>query len=290
MKNTKIEKYKVYLVSWLRDWFETNGKDCNAIVGISGGKDSTVVAALCVEALGKDRVIGVLMPNGEQNDITDSYAVCRHLGIKYIEVNMQMAYSNIIMQMQSQGIKASEQTKINLGPRLRMSTLYAVSQSVNGRVIGTSNLDEYLLGFCTRWGDSVADVEPIINMHVSEVIELGLALGLPEYLVKKTPSDGLTGSSDEEKFGFTYKEFEEFYNKTYGNLYPPHLYELNEKQEKMVSMFLKSGFKRKEIPHPSDYPCFYEYTDALSCSTCTNSKGCITCTDGDQYTGGEQDV
>ena len=247
MKYTKIEKYKEYLVQWLRDWFEKNGPDCYACIGVSGGKDSTIVSALCVEALGKDRVIGVLMPNGEQGDITDSYAVCRHLGIKYIEVNMQMAYSNIIMQMQSQGVKASEQTKINLPPRLRMSTLYAVAQSCNGRVIGTSNRSEWLAGYFSRWGDGVSDCEPIIKLTVGEVIDLGLSLGLPEHLVKKTPSDGLCGQTDEDKLGFTYAEFEDWlYNEETDK-------KLKDKYEKMEAMVKSSEFKRQPIPEPEKY-------------------------------------
>lgn len=281
----KIEKYKEYLIQWLRDWFEDNGKDCNAVVGISAGKDSTVVAALCVEALGKDRVIGVLMPNGEQNDIEDSYTVCRHLGIKYVEVNMQMAYSNIIMQMQSQGIKASEQTKINLGPRLRMSTLYAISQSVNGRVVGTGNASEIFVGFYTRYGDGACDVNPIAKLAMEEVVELGLALGLPEYLVKKAPSDGLTGKTDNDVFnehGYSYADIYEYITKgTTGN---------TDTNANLRYANAAASFKTKLGDTPALYFNEIDLMGKCDCSTCTNSRACITCTDGDQYTGGEQDV
>lgn len=256
---TKIEKYKEYLIQWLRNWHKENGNGGCLVIGISGGKDSSVVAALCVEALGKERVLGVLMPNGTQSDIDDSYAVCKHLGIDYVRININTAYNAILDGLVYNGIEASNQTKVNLGPRLRMSTLYAVAQSVNGRVVGTSNLDETLLGFFTRWGDGVSDVEPIIKMHVSEVVELGLALGLPEYLVKKTPSDGLTGVSDETSFGFTYNEFETFFNERNGrldNTLPAEQYYGNE--QKMLNMFNKSEFKRKPIPEPEYYPTYFD--------------------------------
>lgn len=281
----KIERYKDYLITWIREWFEINGDGCKAVIGISAGKDSTVVAALCVEALGKDRVIGVLMPNGEQNDIADSYAVCHHLGIRYIEINMQMAYSNIVMQMQGQGVKASEQTKINLGPRLRMSTLYAVSQSVNGRVVGTGNASEIFAGFYTRYGDGAYDVNPIAKLAMEEVVELGLALGLPEYLVKKAPSDGLTGKTDNDVFnerGYSYADIYEYITKgTTGNA---------ETNARLRYANAAASFKTKLGDTPALYFNEIDLMEKCDCLTCTNSKGCITCIDGDQYTGGEQDV
>lgn len=286
MEHTKIEKYKAYLIDWLREWFEDNGKDCNAVVGISGGKDSTVVAALCVEALGKDRVIGVLMPNGEQHDIADSYKVCRHLGIRHVEINIAGAYYNILKQFPREGIKeTSEQTKINLSPRLRMSTLYAVSQSVNGRVVGTGNASEIFAGFYTRYGDGAYDVNPIAKLAMEEVVELGLALGLPEYLVKKAPSDGLTGKTDNDVFnerGYSYADIYEYITKgTTGNA---------ETNARLRYANAAASFKTKLGDTPALYFNEIDLMEKCDCLTCTNSKGCITCIDGDQYTGGEQDV
>ena len=198
------------LIQWIRDWFEQNGKGCNGVVGISGGKDSTVVAALLVEALGADRVIGVLMPNGEQADIEDSRAVVKHLGIRSYEIDIKESVDGVLAQMVRAGIEITDQTSINLPPRIRMSTLYAVSQSNNGRVANTCNLSEDYIGYSTRYGDRAGDFAPLGSLTVQEVIQLGLLLGLPEYLVKKTPSDGLCGQSDEDKIGMRYETLDRY--------------------------------------------------------------------------------
>ena len=195
------------IIKWIQDWFEENGKGCNAVIGISGGKDSTVCAGLLVNALGKDRVIGVMMPNGVQKDISDSYKVVNFLNINYYIINVHDAYESILEQM---GIDISTQTKENLPPRLRMSTLYAVSQSVNGRVCNTCNLSEDYVGYSTRYGDSVGDFSPLSNYTVTEVKEIGYYLGLPKELIDKTPADGLCDKSDEENLGFTYSELDDY--------------------------------------------------------------------------------
>ena len=211
------EKVKKELVEWIRDWFEHNGPGCNAVIGISGGKDSSVVAALCVEALGKDRVIGVLMPNGVQDDIEDSIDLVEHLKIPFADVNIFDGYNGIINNIgnmfmsQPDGsrrgelINISQQTIVNLPPRIRMATLYAVSQSVNGRVANTCNLSEDYIGYSTRWGDSVGDFAPLAHLTSDEVVAIGDACGLPYELTHKTPSDGLCGKTDEDNFGFTYE-------------------------------------------------------------------------------------
>ena len=196
-------KVKNDCVAWIRDFFEKNGKGCNAVVGISGGKDSSVVAALCVEALGKDRVIGVLMPRGEQHDIDCAYKLVNHLGIKHYEINIKDAFDGIMSAM-PKDLAISEQSVNNLSPRLRMATVYAVSQSVNGRVVNTCNLSEDWVGYSTRYGDSVGDFSPLSRLTVQEVKEIGHVLGLPEDLVEKTPIDGLCGKTDEDNLGFTY--------------------------------------------------------------------------------------
>lgn len=202
------ERVKNDIVKWIQDFFKDNGDGCNAVVGISGGKDSSVVAALCVEALGKDRVFGVLMPNGEQADIDSAYALVNHLGIKSTVVNIQDAYYGVINNIDLPLI--SNQTKINLPCRLRMSVLYAVSQSINGRVANTCNLSEDWIGYSTRYGDSVGDFSPLSDLTVTEVRAIGHALGLPAELVDKVPTDGLCGDTDEDHFGFTYEVLDKY--------------------------------------------------------------------------------
>lgn len=196
-------KTKNQCVEWIRNFFEENGKDCNAVIGISGGKDSSVAAALCVEALGKDRVIGVLMPCGEQHDIDMAYLLCDHLGIKRYEINIKSAIDGLTNALPDD-FSLSRQSVINLPPRIRMSTVYAISQSVNGRVVNTCNLSEDWVGYSTRYGDAAGDFSPLSNLTVTEVKEIGRVLGLPDVLVDKVPIDGLSGKTDEDNLGFTY--------------------------------------------------------------------------------------
>lgn len=203
------EQTKIRCVNWIRDFFEANGKDCNAVIGISGGKDSSVAAALCVEALGKDRVIGVLMPKGEQQDIDMAYLLVTHLGIKHFTINVKDAFDSLVASM-PEDLDLSAQTLQNLPPRLRMSTLYAVSQSCNGRVCNTCNLSEDWVGYSTRYGDAAGDFSPMSNLTVTEVKAIGYALGLPTELVEKVPIDGLCGKTDEENLGFTYAELDRY--------------------------------------------------------------------------------
>lgn len=195
------QKVKDGCVQWIRDFFEENGKGCNAVVGISGGKDSSIVAALCVEALGKDRVIGVLMPNGEQHDIDMAKLLVEHLGIKHFVVNIKDAADGLKGAIP---FELSQQSVTNLPPRIRMATLYAVSQSNNGRVANTCNLSEDWVGYSTRYGDAAGDFSPCSHITVQEMKQIGRLLGLPAVLVDKVPIDGLCGKTDEDNLGFTY--------------------------------------------------------------------------------------
>ena len=203
------EKVKNQCVEWIRKFFDENGKDCNAVVGISGGKDSSVAAALCVAALGRDRVVGVLMPCGEQQDIDCSYKLVEHLGIRHYVINIKEAVEGLKKAMPD-GLSLSAQTVTNIPPRVRMTTLYAVSQSVNGRVVNTCNLSEDWVGYSTRYGDAAGDFSPLSKLTVAEVKEIGHLLGLPSDLVEKTPIDGLCGKTDEENLGFTYAELDRY--------------------------------------------------------------------------------
>ncbi len=193
-----VEKITEGVINWIREWFEENGKGCNAVIGISGGKDSTIVAKLCVEALGTDRVIGVMMPCGVQKDISDSIRVCEYLGIKNYTINIEGAVNATLKQMEDAGIEISNQTIVNLPPRIRMSTLYAVSQSHNGRVSNNCNLSEDICGFSTRFGDSVGDFSPLSNLTTVEIVQIGDYLGIPYDLVHKIPMDGLNTNENDE--------------------------------------------------------------------------------------------
>lgn len=200
-------KVKEACVEWIRRFFEENGPGCNAVVGISGGKDSSIVAALCVEALGKERVIGVLMPNGVQKDIDMAYMLVNHLGIKHYEINIRDAVEEVIGKLP---FECTKQTRENLPPRIRMATLYAVAQSHNGRVANTCNLSEDWVGYSTRYGDSVGDFSPCSHLTVAEMKEIGRLMGLPDVLVDKVPIDGLCGKTDEDNLGFTYAELDKY--------------------------------------------------------------------------------
>ena len=231
------KKTKDECVRWIRNFFEENGPGCNAVLGISGGKDSSIVAALCVEALGKDRVIGVLMPNGEQADIDMAKLLVKHLGIRHYIVNIKDAVDGIVKNIP---FELSEQSRVNLAPRIRMSTLYAVSQSNNGRVANTCNLSEDWVGYSTRYGDSVGDFSPCSHLTVQEMKAIGRLLGLPAVLVDKVPIDGLCGKTDEDNLGFTYAELDRYIREG--------LIEDPAKKEKIDRMHRINAFKLQLMP------------------------------------------
>ena len=193
---------------WIKDWFRHNGPNASAVIGISGGKDSTIIAKLLVDALGKDRVVGVMMPNGVQRDISDSQKVIDLLGIKSYTINIEDAFNGLLNQLEN----PSEDTKINIAPRLRMTALYAVAQSLpnGGRVCNTCNCSEDYVGYSTKFGDAAGDFSPCAEFTVTEMLQIGDALGLPYELVHKIPSDGLCGQNDEDKLGFTYAELDKY--------------------------------------------------------------------------------
>ena len=211
-----VEKVTKDCILWITDWFEQNGPQCNAVIGISGGKDSTIVAKLCVEALGVDRVIGVMMPNGVQKDIADSIRVCKLLGIKNYTINIENSVNSILKEMNESGIEITEQTKTNLPARIRMSTLYAVSQSNNGRVSNNCNKSEDTMGYSTRYGDAAGDFSPLSELTTVEIVAIGDYLGLPYDLVHKTPIDGLNTNADgsyvtdEQSMGVSYDDIHKY--------------------------------------------------------------------------------
>ena len=200
------------IVAWIRDWFENNGPKADAVIGISGGKDSTIVAALLCRALGKERVVGVLMPNGEQKDIADSKKVVETLGIRHYIVNINPAVEGEYAALREAGVEIGKDAVINTPPRIRMTTLYAIAQSLpnGGRVTNTCNRSEDWVGYSTKYGDAAGDFSPCSDYLVCEMLQIGDALGLPSDLIHKTPSDGLSGMSDEDKLGFTYDELDRY--------------------------------------------------------------------------------
>lgn len=226
-------------VTWIQDFFKKNGKDCNAVVGISGGKDSSVVAALCAEALGKDRVIGVLMPCGEQHDIDCAKQLVEHLGIRHFIINIKDAVEGVRNNLPAE-LDISRQTTINLPARIRMATLYAVSQSCNGRVANTCNLSEDWVGYSTRYGDAAGDFSPCSRLTVEEVKEIGTVLGLPQNLIHKTPIDGLSGKTDEDNLGFTYAVLDKYIR--------TGICEDEATKERIDKMYRNSRFKLELMP------------------------------------------
>lgn len=230
--------------AWIADWFEKNGPGCTAVIGISGGKDSSVTAALCCAALGRERVFGVLMPQGEQPDIDYSQALCEHLQIDHVTVNIGDTVQAVLDAIGDQ-LPISDQTRINLPSRIRMATLYAVSQSKNGRVANTCNLSEDHVGYSTRYGDSAGDFSPLSRLTATEVRAVGRALGLPPRFVDKVPTDGLCGQTDEEKLGFTYATLDAYIRD--GVLPPPDV------KERIDRLHRLNRFKLELMP------CF-EYT------------------------------
>lgn len=205
-----VERASNETVSWVRDWFYKNGRGCNCIIGVSGGKDSSVAASVCVEALGRERVIGVMMPNKDQLDIDMAKYLVNHLGIRSFTVNIGSAFDSLVKEIRKNVGDLSDDSIINLPPRLRMSTLYAIAQSHNGRVANTCNLSEDWVGYSTRYGDSVGDFSPLSSFTTAEVRAIGRHLGLPDILIDKVPSDGLSGKTDEDKLGFTYEVLDKY--------------------------------------------------------------------------------
>ena len=198
----------------LLEWMNEMMQNCHgrtAVIGISGGKDSSTVAALAVAAYGRENVYGVLMPDGVQPDIDYSRGLVEHLQIPHCTINISDAVQGVLKEMERAGITPSRQTTVNLPSRIRMSTLYAVAQSLpGGTVINTSDRSEDWVGYCTIYGDSAGAFSPLGMYTTEEVIALGRALGLPEHFLQKPPSDGLTGLTDEDNLGFTYHAVNEY--------------------------------------------------------------------------------
>lgn len=267
--NFDVEEVTNHLILWIRNWFEKNGKGCKAVLGMSGGKDSTVTAALLARALGSNNVVGVMMPDLGQG-LNEADEICKHLGINCIYApidNITGAFYDSDITKDN-GVWSlsnfSKQAEQNIPPRVRMTMLYAISQTLNGRVINTCNLSENTIGYETIFGDAAGDMSPLGNLTVSEVLTIGDYLEIPRKWVHKTPDDGLPNSMpDEEKFGFTYAELDDYIRTDNPETEDGHW-------AKIESMIYDSKFKREAMAtfKPSDEEL---YIDKL-CSESNESK------------------
>ena len=203
------------ITSFIKNYFIKNGPNSKAIIGISGGKDSTVAAALLCRALGSERVIGVLMPQDIQTDIEDSRRVCEILNIDYYEINIGSICDKIYNQINQEFDKdfdISDYSVVsnNTPSRVRMTVLYAIAGAMNGRVVNTCNYSENMIGWNTKFGDTAGDFSLFYDYTVTEVKQIGRYLSLPTDLIDKAPADGLCGKTDEDKFGFTYEVLDKY--------------------------------------------------------------------------------
>ena len=209
MENFNAEAVRDRLIEGIRRLAEQQ-HFTKVVLGISGGKDSTVSAALCARALGKENVFGIMLPDGEQADIADSREVCEALGIRYDTINIGEMHQALLKQMEGK-VDFNRESNINVGPRLRMTTLRYVAQATGARLVGTGNLSESTVGYCTKDGDTSCDFALLLRLTSLEVVAVGLTMPeIPRHLVVKTPTDGLSGLSDEEKMGVSYQAIHDF--------------------------------------------------------------------------------
>lgn len=206
-----MKKYISEIVNFIKKYIMQSGAK-GVVVGMSGGKDSFVVAGLLAKALGKENVFGVILPNGEMQDLEIAKKECEFLQIKNTVLNIQNIDKEIkkLTKEATDSSDLKEISAINIAPRIRMTMLYSIASEMGYLVANTSNLSETMIGYSTKWGDNVGDFSPIADFTKSEVCELGIELGLPKEYVLKPPTDGLSGKEDEEKIGFSYEELDGF--------------------------------------------------------------------------------
>lgn len=199
------------LIRWIDNYFAAASDPATkAVVGVSGGKDSSVVLAACVQALGNNRVLAVLMPQGIQDDLDVAEEICRHCNVESLEVNIAAPVEQLYQQLIAAGVELNTVATFNTPARIRMTTLYAIAATVGGRVANTCNLSEDWVGYATKFGDGAGDFSPLAQLTVTEVKAIGRELGLPAKFIEKTPIDGLCGLSDEENLGFSYAELDRY--------------------------------------------------------------------------------
>lgn len=249
MEKFDAKKTKDEVVQWIKDWFEENGKDCNAVLGLSGGKDSTICAALLAEALGPGRVIGVSMPSFGQSE-NGADKIAKHLGIRYMKApitGIVSGFNKMWYEFGDEDFHWSKQTVQNLPPRIRTTMLYAIAQTFDGRVCCCDNASENYIGYSTFGGDDFGSFSPLGELTVTEVRAIGDAMGLPHEWVHKVPDDGLPHSCpDEEKLGYSYDTLDKYIR---GEKEPAP-----EIKEKIDRMHKATQFKRDIIHVPAYKP------------------------------------
>ena len=235
-----LEREAKNAIEWIKEYVEKT-KAKGIVIGNSGGKDSATVLAMAVKAIGKERVISVAMPCfSKETDLVDAKLVADTFEVPLLKIDLSSAYQEMENEINCQIPQGlTQEAIINIKPRLRMTTLYGIAQTLGYLVIGTGNLCEAMVGYTTKWGDNSSDLNPIGNFTVEEVLAIGKMLGVPEKILQKAPSDGLGGQTDEEKMGIQYRQIEEMIEK--GST------EEKAKQE-IIKRYQNSKHKRKTVP------------------------------------------
>ena len=244
LEKKELYKHVENAIKWIKGYVENSGAK-GVVVGNSGGKDSAVVIAMATKALGCDRVLAVSMPcYSLDSDVEDAELVASTFGVKMLNIDLNNTfdvYEKMINSVLNSELtmELNDESKVNSKPRLRMTTLYSIAQTMNYLVIGTGNLCEIMVGYTTKWGDNSCDFNPIGNFTVEEVLEIGKYLGVPENILLKSPADGLGFQTDEEKMGIKYKQISEMIET--GNTDEIA-------KERIINMYNKSKHKRTLPP------------------------------------------
>lgn len=240
LEREELIKQAENAIKWIREYVENTGAK-GLVIGNSGGKDSATVIAMATKAIGKENVITISMPcYSIDSDFEDAKLVADSFGVKFFKVDLSNCYGELENEIQTRlNQELSKESKINIKPRLRMTTLYGIAQTLGYLVIGTGNLCEAMVGYTTKWGDNSSDLDPIGNFTVDEVLEIGRYLGVPEKILKKSPNDGLGGKTDEEKMGIKYSQIAEM-------IETGHTDENAEKE--IIRRYRNSIHKRRLVP------------------------------------------